>query len=200
MGVCVCACEAIWTEWQGLGQILGCPTHSWLMIQSWSTALCTSRHGTPWMRTCICACELFCLCVQACESDWCVYRCLCAQAYCCTNKCVYLRYVLIRRKAELSEIKRRPFLLYVPCFWRQAVIILGHKRRTEWKRGVSKLQRENQRDAFQGCSYNAFQPCYCESHTPGRTQLHKPIHYIYKDSNSALTWTTREGKQRHDYE
>lgn len=84
-GVRACVCEAIWTEWRGLGQILGCPTHSWLMIQSWSTAQRTSRRGTP---GCVHASVCLCLCVQACGFDWCVYQCAHLQACSCTNKLV----------------------------------------------------------------------------------------------------------------
>lgn len=87
----VCACEAIRTEWRGLGQIPGCPTHSWLMIQSWSTAQRTSRRGTPGMCACICACACV---VPVCTGMWrrLMYPCACLQACSWTNTmCVCVR-------------------------------------------------------------------------------------------------------------
>lgn len=87
---CVCVCEAIWTECRGLGQILGCPTHSWLMIQSWSTAQRTSRHGTP---GCVHASACVSLCVSACvyrhvdSTDVCISVHICRHAVVQTNVC-----------------------------------------------------------------------------------------------------------------
>lgn len=76
--VYMCVCEAMWTEWRGLGQILGCPTHSWLMIQSWSTAQRTSRHGTL---GCVPASVCVCVSESVCTGMWARLMCISVQAF-----------------------------------------------------------------------------------------------------------------------
>lgn len=159
--VCVCVCEEMWTEWQGLGQILGCPTHSWLMIQSWSAAQRTSRHGTPGcVHASVCVSVSVCVCVyrHVDSTDVRVSVHICRHAVVQTSVCVsgvwVCTYVCVyqKRKVGLSEIKQRLSVLHVPCL-KAGCDHLGHERRTEWKTGLSKLHRENQRAAFQGWSY-----------------------------------------------
>lgn len=154
-GECVRACEAMWTEWRGLGQILGCPTHSWLMIQSWSTAQRTSRHGTP---GCVLAsvCERVCLrlCVQACGLDWCEYRrarlqrCRCTNKYVCECVCPYYMYVFIRKEGRAIRNQTEAVCASCPPCLKASCDHLRHERWTEWKRGASKLQREKSKSCL----------------------------------------------------
>lgn len=154
-GECVCACEAMWTEWRGLGQILGCPTHSWLMIQSWSTAQRTSRHGTP---GCVLAsvCERVCLrlCVQARGLDWCEYRrarlqrCRCTNKYVCECVCPYYMYVFIRKEGRAIRNQTEAVCASCPPCLKASCDHLRHERWTEWKRGASKLQREKSKSCL----------------------------------------------------
>lgn len=128
-GGCVCLCEAMWTEWRGLGQILGCPTHSWLMIQSWSTAQRTSRHGTPGCaHASVCERVFVSVCIGIWLYDWCGFQCAHSQSCSCTNKCVYVCISMCEweRKVGRSEIKQRLSVLHV-SYLKADCDHLGHK-------------------------------------------------------------------------
>ncbi len=119
----------------------------------------SAAHQPPWdprMRACICV--WVCLFVSVCAGMWiwlmCVSVCTFEGMQLYKQMCVWVcvhKYVFIG-KVGLSEIKQRLSVLHVPCL-KVGCDHLGHERRTEWKRGASKFQRDNQRAAFQGWSY-----------------------------------------------